>query len=53
MLNLSSPYLIKKIIDFISKGSSDQPVSEGLTYVFILILTQSLYYVISEHLDFF
>lgn len=48
MLNLSSPYLIKHIIDFINTGE-DRPVSEGLLYVALLVASQSMYYIISEH----
>jgi hypothetical protein len=51
MLNLSSPYLIKHIIDFISTDE-DRPVSEGLFYVALLVASQSMYYLISEHQDF-
>ena len=51
MLNLSSPYLIKHIIDFINTDE-DRPVSEGLTYVALLVASQSMYYLISEHQDF-
>ncbi len=48
MLNLSSPYLIKHIIDFISTDE-DRPKSEGLMYVALLVASQSMYYLISEH----
>jgi hypothetical protein len=52
MLNLSSPYMIKKIIDFINDDHPGKNTWDGLTYVILLVVTQSLYYVISEHLDF-
>ena len=52
MLNLSSPYMIKKIIDFINDDSPTKDTKDGLMYVGLLVFTQSLYYLISEHLDF-
>ncbi len=48
MLNLSSPYLIKHIIDFINTDE-ERPLSEGLLYVALLVISQSMYYIISEH----
>ncbi len=52
MLNLSSPYIVKKIIDFINNEKPDKDTWDGLTYVILLVASQSLYYLISEHLDF-
>ena len=50
-LNLMSPFLVKKIIEFIQ--NKEIPISEGLLYIFMLIITQAFYYLISEHLDFY
>ena len=44
--------MIKKIIDFINDDRPGKNTWDGLTYVILLVVTQSLYYVISEHLDF-
>jgi len=44
--------MIKKIIDFINNEQPNKNIWDGLTYVILLVVTQSLYYLISEHLDF-
>ena len=42
---------MNRIIDFIQDKSV--PLNEGVLYVILLIVTQSIYYVVSEHLDFY
>jgi hypothetical protein len=37
MLNLSSPYMVKKIIDFINNEKPDKDTWDGLTYVILLV----------------
>ena len=39
MLNLSSPYMIKKIIDFINNDQPNKNTWDGLTYVILLVVT--------------
>jgi hypothetical protein len=39
MLNLSSPYMIKKIIDFINDDHPGKNTWDGLTYVILLVVT--------------
>jgi len=39
MLNLSSPYMIKKIIDFINDDRPGKKTWDGLTYVILLVVT--------------
>ena len=53
MLNLFSPYLVKQIIDYINSSDPNLHVSDGLFYVALLVASQSIYYIVSEHLDFY
>jgi hypothetical protein len=39
MLNLSSPFMIKRIIDFINDDRPDKNMGEGLKYVALLVIT--------------
>ncbi len=53
-LSLSSPYLISVIIDFIeSKDHSSENMEIGLAYVAALVLSQTMSYLIAEHLEYY
>lgn len=54
-LNLLSPYLIAQIIDYIETKDNprDAPSLErGILFVLLLILSQGLFFLMSEHLDY-
>lgn len=50
-LDLSSPFFIKRIIDFVTNKEED--TSFGLMLVMFLVLTKFLSYLILEHLTFY
>lgn len=55
-MNLLSPYLVNRIIDYIeNKESGDNPPTfkSALIYVGLLVATQALFYLISEHLEYY
>jgi ABC-type multidrug transport system fused ATPase/permease subunit len=50
-LDLSSPFFVKRLIDFISNKEEDTWL--GLMLVALLVLTQIISYFINEHINFY
>lgn len=54
-LNLLSPYYINQIIDYIEHQDRavDPPTqARGLTFLCLLLVSQTIFYLASEHLDY-
>ena len=55
-LNLLSPFFVNRIIDFIEtkdEGPFPPSYQRGFIFVFLLVVTQAMYYLVSEHLEFY